>query len=204
MAFTVAVKIQSFISDAWVKSPISFVPITNVDSSFRGDNRTFSSSDSSGVTYRTKQYLTFKVDNASMSYEAYADTGVTVRRDVNVFTKEVSETAAKASTSGITTQYGPDNYVVGGASDRLQVRCSGSAADPLIPGAPAVDYEFLLTLYRDGTIKVDANHDGYPCYEVYARLNSGSWKTLYQFTQGNPTNLFPPMEVRANKSLKLF
>lgn len=94
--------------------------------------------------------------------------------------------------------------MTGAADDRIQIRCICDSRNPFEPFAPAINYTFTITVYKNGTVTMSGTHDGFPCYEAYVRLNSGSWKTLYQFSQQTIASLGGAEEIDMNKSLKLF
>lgn len=73
MAFSVALKIQTFIADPFVLG----VPTGNSFTYYSGDDRGFSTSENAG--YRTKQYLTFNFNNDGASWQGFTDTGQTHR-----------------------------------------------------------------------------------------------------------------------------
>lgn len=51
---------------------------------------------------------------------------------------------------------------------KVAVKCRCEASDPLISGAPAIDYTITITIDKAaGTYSIQGSHDGYPAYEIY-------------------------------------
>lgn len=186
MAFSAAVKIQTFISEDWMLYP--FTNDRNNTLYFKGDNRSFTSSDN--ASFRTKQYLAFDYTSSSgkFSFSGNTDTGTTELKKVDNRTGASSITKGKASPSTIQHQvtYQDDK--------RIQIKCVCSSSNPLVSVAPAIDYNFYVTLFMDGRVELEGNHDAFPCYEVYARANNGAWKPIYQFRETTIDKLAPPVD----------
>ncbi|MDF9412405.1 DUF3238 domain-containing protein [Brevibacillus laterosporus] len=86
-------------------------------------------------------------------------------------------------------------------SKQVKYKVVCSSANPLVPNAPAIDYEFKVTLNSDGTGTFEGLHDGFPNYEVYIDTDNsmGNRKNVvYTFDIADhnetPASLFPPME----------
>ncbi|GIP46329.1 hypothetical protein J45TS6_47880 [Paenibacillus sp. J45TS6] len=193
MAISFAVRIISFISEAWVNSPFDPPsPAYKVD--FKGDNRTFSK-DMENASYRTVQQINFKFDNNSGDWNKYAKTGITTERLTNRNTGKVTYSTGQASVSGITAKLDA-SHLLGENSDWIRVLCEGAVADPLIGVAPAVNYKFYVYANKQGKIELEGMHDGYPSFEVYAQVNGGTWQNIYLFEEQTVASLFPPMEIK--------
>lgn len=193
MAFSAALKIRTFIAEDWVDFPSS---LEYYRTEFQGDNRGFTSSDN--VTFRTKQYISFDYNGSNgFSYSADTDTGTTHERTTYLGTGKSTIRSGKADKNTITQQ------LITRDANKIQIKCICSSKNPRVNFAPAIDYEFYVTLYSNGKIELTGNHDGFPCYEAYVRVNNGSWQTFYQKSQRYITDLAPPAEITANATKQL-
>ncbi|MFD1887121.1 DUF3238 domain-containing protein [Paenibacillus wenxiniae] len=196
MAFSAAVKIQTFISEDWILFP--FTNDRNYTLHFKGDHRSFTSSDN--ASFRTKQYLSFNYTSADgkFTFNGDEDTGTTELRKTNNRTGASSIVKGKASPSTITHE------VTYRDEKRIQIKCVCDSSNPLVSVAPAINYTFNITLFMDGRVELEGNHDAFPCYEVYARANNGAWKPIYQFTETTIDKLAPPVDEFIYKIERLF
>ncbi|MCQ4085691.1 DUF3238 domain-containing protein [Saccharibacillus sp. JS10] len=199
MAFSVALKLQTFIVE-----PVVFgVPTGNAIVYYSGDNRGFSTSEN--ASYRTKQYLTFNFDNNGASWQGFTDTGQTHRSVVRPGDAIIWSDTLKQNPNTIThSLVASSSKMTGAADDRIQIKCICDSRNPFEPFAPAINYTFTVTVYKNGVVSINGTQDGFPSYEAYVRLNSGSWKTLHQFSQQTIASLAPPEEINVNKTLNLF
>lgn len=64
-----------------------------------------------------------------------------------------------------------------------------SASNPLNAAAPAADYLLAIRVNKNGTVHVEAVHDGFPCYEFYKQVDFGSFELIYthDFRETNDT-----------------
>ncbi|MFD1991898.1 DUF3238 domain-containing protein [Paenibacillus nicotianae] len=195
MAFSAAIKIRSFIAEDWVDFPNS---VEQYKVEFKGDNRSFTTADN--VTARTRQYLTFKYSTGSGGFEFSGDTrtGTTFERLTNLFTKKVSITSDKADDNTIRHE------VVSKDATKIKIKCICHSANPKMTGAPAIDYVFYITLHNTGKLELEGIHDGFPCYEVYARYNNNDWQTVYTFKEQTILSLFGEPEISVKKTKQLF
>ncbi|MCZ7593312.1 MAG: DUF3238 domain-containing protein [Kiritimatiellae bacterium] len=102
-----------------------------------------------------------------------------------------------ASTSGM-------NITVNRLTNRkVEAVIVGSAANPLVPFAPAIDYDFTVTIDStdplNSTYQITGSHDGFPAYEVYI-----SNQRIHEHdpiaTGEGPLSLGPPKEHNVNHS----
>ncbi|WP_268625133.1 DUF3238 domain-containing protein [Paenibacillus alvei] len=81
----------------------------------------------------------------------------------------------------------------------------GSAANPLNTDAPAIDWEYNVTVDNKGKVTVKGNHDGFLAHEIYRRVDKGTPVTIYthdpRVTGDTPISLFPPMERSVDKTV---
>jgi RHS repeat-associated protein len=86
----------------------------------------------------------------------------------------------------------------------------GSAGNPLVPFAPAIDYNFQITIVpgEDGKfhVVVSGSHDAFPAYEVFVTPANEQATLFYWF---NPKTgalevfeLFPPKDVKVGEEDK--
>jgi hypothetical protein len=83
------------------------------------------------------------------------------------------------------------------ASERgeVVVHATGEGANPLLPVAPAIDYEvsIMFDFSRPDAVlfNVLGDHDAFPNYEIYI-----GGRAVYQYGHGQhgPSQLFPPLE----------
>ena len=101
--------------------------------------------------------------------------------------------------SGGLACYPPERLGTTANTSKNRVRCLGSAADPLVPGSPDLDYDFTHTLewgVRKVAFTVTGCHDGYPSYEVF--LNGQPM--LRHSDDGNILSLFGWCSVPVNET----
>ncbi len=53
---------------------------------------------------------------------------------------------------------------------------SASASNPLNVYAPPVDYVLNVCVKQDGSIDIQGEHDGFPCFEFYKQVDFGSFE----------------------------
>jgi hypothetical protein len=179
--------------DAWLLFAIE--PTQTVY--FEGDNRSFNPYTANTFNFRTAQQI--EIDFTSRSIAAYANTGFTTRKIVYP-NGQTEYTTAHASTSGITCTN------ISWGSGQVSFHLAVDSSNPLVLGAPAINYDFDVTVYSDGTVKVTGAHDGFPAYEMYKCINNGSsWYTIYQYNpydNGKDVSaLAPPEDVSVSRTV---
>ena len=180
---------------------------------FAGDNRSFSATAGS---YKTRQLVTV------VAKEAADEDGI---KDDTTPANLVGETKAYASDAledGSIDAADDDGVLndchllhdrgrASNASMRISVtridahkvsaHLFGGAANPLVIGAPAIDWDFTITLDTSGSQPqwtLQGAHDSFPAYEIY--INNVS---IYAFDPGPPPytlvdhlgGLFPPLDI---------
>lgn len=101
--------------------------------------------------------------------------------------------SATASTNTLT------NGPVQPSGNEVLVHFEADAANPLAPGAPAINLvvDFHIDL-EHRTAKLLGNHDGFPAYEAYVTANGGAGTAVYTYdprdADEDPSALFPPMD----------
>jgi Protein of unknown function (DUF3238) len=102
--------------------------------------------------------------------------------------------------------------VARGGGKHIIVSATGHGKSPLYGGSPAIDYDFRYHICQYPNfqfagqwllVRFKGQHDGFPNYETYARVNGGAWITIYQFSHAAdplaPLGLLPPMVKEAVK-----
>ncbi len=215
------ISFSSFIPSDHVPGPpqarCGFPPTNRL--SFEGDNRGF---DSAATSFRTRQVVTVVADESvdadglvggsdqnlvgetrSYAPDALADGVIDAADNDGVLGDCVLlHGAATASTSGMqiaVTRVGPE---------RVRARLFGGAGNPLVFGAPAIDWDFTIEIDVSGPSPqwtLNGAHDGFPAYEIY--ING---QTIYTYSPGTPPfglgdllKLFPPLDVDVSASGQL-
>ncbi|WP_308637508.1 DUF3238 domain-containing protein [Paenibacillus silvisoli] len=146
-------------------------PETGFTHEYAGDAREFTPAAVHTGRNRVEQEVV--VDFAKRKLFTYADTGYTTLR----VTKPggISEfKQGKASTEGVTVA--DETWEASSVSFVMKA----SAANPLRPAAPAVDYEMRVIVHEeDGTVEVKGSHDGFPCFEFYKQVDFGGFELLH-------------------------
>lgn len=81
-------------------------------------------------------------------------------------------------------------------SDKLSFRAIGSAGNPLVDGAPAIDYDMKFEVDKNGLVCTSGRHDGFPNYEIYKQVDGNYPVPLLTYDHGSKDafSLFPPMD----------
>lgn len=105
--------------------------------------------------------------------------------------KLVNSETGQASTSGLT-------YTKRVENDVLYIDCKCAAGNPLILGAPKINYEFTLKVTRPGSVRITGKHDGFPAYEFWRKLDGKTAKQVWlhdpRVTGDTVLSLGMPME----------
>jgi RHS repeat-associated protein len=161
--------IKTFIPAASVTDPLGRV--------FTGDARGFSTNPS--ASYRTLQMLRVETDPAKAANPLRSqvrNTGRTGRLQPN-------PASGKASVEGLVANGSRD------AQGNAAVTVQGSATNPLVPGAPSIDYNLNIVASPSGeSVSVTGTQDGFPAMEIYVRNEQGQVMTVYQFDPASVGN----------------
>ncbi|MGZ8888876.1 MAG: DUF3238 domain-containing protein [Halobacteriota archaeon] len=170
-------------------------PLTGSRTYFKGDQREFTPYTRNTLNYRTAQEIW--VDFQNRKFTHWENIGITHKKTVYPDGRVAFESAqASRSCIKVLWAYFSDNY--------CQFRSTASCTNPLAPVAPASDYDFTVTVYRNGTVHIQGSHDGFPAYEVYKNIdNSPKWIEIYRHdprrTGENQYDLAPPMDHDIDK-----
>lgn len=194
MPSLVIVRLCSFIPSAWIF--FATVPLIGaLKIEFEGDDRGFTPYPADALRFRSAQE--FWVDFNRRSVTHYRDTGTTTARTTWI-NGRVTYHSAKVSSTCLT--YSNETWGDGYVSFRAKSTC----ANPLVPVAPAADYEFTITVWNTGRVRVRGTHDGFPAYEIYKRIGN-VFTPIYLFDPAQygqtVASLAPPMEFSMDKTV---
>jgi hypothetical protein len=182
---------------------------------FAGDDRGF---DPNATSFRTRQTVGVVPEQStnesgvdtppaeqvgeSKSYapDALADGKLTAADDdATLHDCHLLDNRAFASTDGMHVDVTRVN------AHQVKAHLYGGAGNPLVFGAPAIDWDLNLTIDTSGSKPhwtLTGAHDGFPAYEVYV-----NGQTLYTYSPGpgpygfgDILKLFPPLDVSVNTS----
>lgn len=145
-------------------------PPTGLTLEFQGDGREFTPHAANTGRCRVEQEVV--VDFVKRRITSFAATGITV----------VKVTATDGTITYQQGQASSDNIVVEQEvwyEDAVAFTMRASAANPLRPDAPTVDYIVHVTASQYGDVRVKGSHDGFPCYEFYKQLDYGDFHLLH-------------------------
>ncbi|MBJ6360746.1 DUF3238 domain-containing protein [Paenibacillus sp. GCM10012307] len=195
MANIVTLRFAAFIPQAWIE----YMRTTAVIIQYNGNNREFTYyTENQPELSKIVQHIVCDFGNKEIKY--FKSTGSTTERTLDIKTGEVLRTAyGHASTEGLTMS----NASITSTSATFKLRAS--VGNPLNTDAPAIDWDYTVTVGSDGKVTVNGNHDGYPAHEIYKRINSGTPVAIYKHdpreTGDTILSLFPPMEKSVNRTV---
>ncbi|MEK4739051.1 MULTISPECIES: DUF3238 domain-containing protein [Bacillus] len=137
---------------------------------FEGDSREFTPHAVNTMRSRVEQEVV--VDFYKEEVFSYANTGITTEKVTNP-DGSVNKRTGKASTENIVCTD------ISWNSDGVQFKMSASASNPLNVYAPPVDYLLTVCVNKDGSIDIQGEHDGFPCFEFYKQVDFGSFEQIY-------------------------
>lgn len=184
-------RLRTFIPQA----RILFSQIGNTYVYFKGDGR----GPSWTGTHRTMQKFIIDTSKENYGLSASKNVGSTTREGYVGTTLTATETDT-ASSTGITHSYEVRS------DDNLYITCKCAVANPLVVGAPDIDYEFVIKVTRAGSVRIAGQHDGFPAYELWRKFsNETNAKKVFSYdpiTAGeDELALFPPMDKSADVGL---
>lgn len=196
MATIVKIRGSAFIGGLqWL--PAVTDPATGITYEYAGDAREFSPATVNTGRSRVEQEVV--VDFVKRKLFSFANTGITILRQTMAGgLTEMKQ--SKASIDGVTVE----GETWGAMTCSFTMKAS--AADPLRPDAPALDYELHITVHgEDGKVEVRGRHDGFPCYEFYKQVDFGDFEQLYahdcRVTGDTPAAMAGEMEYQFERTL---
>jgi hypothetical protein len=177
----------------------TYIPFENA-LNFVGDNR---GPRQNGGTYRTEQIVRIETnpnvkDNPLISHSA--NTGVTMMITPNGIVSSKSDPSGKFNADVMRTE--------NNNGDNATINLSGSASNPLVLFAPAIDYNINISIMpgqngESDNVEVKGTHDGFPAYEIWVESDGKEGKLIYNYTPGNNSTdmlkLYPPEDVNIKK-----
>ncbi|MFD2330790.1 DUF3238 domain-containing protein [Cohnella sp. GCM10020058] len=149
---------------------------------FQGDgsNRAFGVNQ---YTVRTLQYGVINLDYNSVVGLNY------VGKTHQINSKGEVTREGRASNGNMFWSEG--NLSPNGGSNYTSIGASTSAGNPLVVGAPAIDYTTNIKIAGKQYVTVTTSLDKFPAYEGYLSINGGPFNTLYQYKAvGGFSNLY--------------
>ncbi|WP_422657047.1 DUF3238 domain-containing protein [Paenibacillus sp. EC2-1] len=190
----VKVRASVFIPMAWT-DPTKDLETGNVVQ-FEGDSREFTAYTVNTMRSRIEQEVI--IDFHKKEIFTYKNTGITTKKVIST-DDSVHTKTGKASTEGILCT----DLIWG--SDDVKFQMSASASNPLNDYAPPVDYLLNVQVTKDGTVKMQGTHDGFPCFEFYKQVNFGPFEQIYTHdfreTGDTPESMAGEMEYSFKKLL---
>ena len=164
---------------------------------FKGDNRR--SAAWSTLAYRTSH--SFVIDTSPANYRVTATPKV---NDTTVIYESVSGSVGEQTAGQEPTCLSYKKRVEAGIL-YLDVKCH--CANPMVPLAPHIDYEFTLKITRTGSVRITGRHDGFPAYEFWRNIEgkAGGPELVYTHnplvTGDTVKSLYPPMDKTVDQGL---
>lgn len=81
------------------------------------------------------------------------------------------------------------------AGDNASLTVSGSAANPLVPGAPAIDYTFQVSVVPGQPPQISGSHNAFPAYTVTVIDKSGKIVGTYQYSPKSESEAFKLIDL---------
>jgi len=189
----VDVKIVTFIPEKWINLLGQSVTDADHGVQFNGNNRGFTSV--YGENFKTYQILSINTSDLSQNYY-HEETGQTIKRTwITSPTNAYAYQYDQVSTSCLS------HTKDASGSDWVRYIMHGDCANPLMDGAPAINWEIKLTIHKDGTVHAYGDHDGYPNFEIYKSYDGGSWTKIYTKSHGSISNLGPGLDVHFDETV---
>ena len=165
MTNIVKIRASVFIPMSWTEAKKNME--TGKVIQFEGDSREFTPYAVNAMRSRVEQEVV--VDFYKEELFSYANTGITTEK-ITSPDGSVSKRTGKASTENIVCTDITWN------SEGAQFKMSASASNPLNVYAPPVDYVLNVCVKQDGSIDIQGEHDGFPCFEFYKQVDFGSFE----------------------------
>ncbi|PGL73154.1 DUF3238 domain-containing protein [Bacillus sp. AFS055030] len=137
---------------------------------FEGDSREFTPFAVNTMRSRIEQEVI--VDFYKKKIFTYANTGITTMR-VTASNGSISKATGKASSEQILCKN------IKWSNDEVSFQMSASASNPLNVNAPTADFLLNVQAKSDGSLTIQGEHDGFPCYEFYKQVDFGPFEDIY-------------------------
>ncbi|MBJ6360939.1 DUF3238 domain-containing protein [Paenibacillus sp. GCM10012307] len=205
----VAVRVAVWLPFDWIQ----FSNTPSLTTWYKGDGTPAQRGGTNGFNpdspnFRLAQQVNITINDTTGKMTAaypYKNTGISYKKTLekNLVPPRETITSRQASDSGMVykevSNTGKD---ASGNPGKFVFKLTGAVSEPFQWYAPDIDYDFKITVYSTGLVQVEGAHDGFPCYEVYKKVNGSPWATVYNWdgpAQGKDLlALFPPMDVTVN------
>lgn len=164
----IKIRASVFIPTSWTE-PKKDIKTGNLIQ-FEGDSREFTPNAVNAMRSRIEQEVV--VDFYKKEIFTHANTGITTER-ITTPNGSVNKRSGQASTKDILCTD------IVWSSDDVRFQMSASASNPLNSFAPPVDYLLTVQIKIDGTVDIQGEHDGFPCYEFYKQVNFGPFEEIH-------------------------
>jgi len=162
---------------------------------FHGDGR---GNEWSSLDYRTSQSFVLDTSKSDYGFSYANKVGDTTVYYYDKFNKLYKTDTKSQGTTGL----GVSKYV--GTDDNLYITVTCDVANPIVIGAPAINYNFQIRVTRTGSVRITGNHDGCPSYEFWRKIDSNAAKLAWNYVMDSALDLAklaPPMEEYVDKGL---
>ncbi|WP_157722042.1 DUF3238 domain-containing protein [Tumebacillus avium] len=184
-------------STDWIYlTAVPIAPGSYVQYYYLGDERDFNPYTANTQDFRTAQH--FEIDFYYHTFASYKNTGISNQKTIVFPTLKVDYSQAQVSPNCLSVNW------VDFQRDYCQISMKCDCADPFIDVAPAVNYDFIITVHSNGYVQVTGTHDGFPAFEIYKSFDNGAtWGTVYKYDprpiEAGLTELFPGHSITVNK-----
>jgi len=187
MANLVEVRVTAFIPDQWIYFSSNDYGQTH----FEGNNRTFTYfTENQSKLYKMAQHVVVNFTNQTV--KVFNDVGPTRERFTSILGKETFKEGQ--------TDTKKMSYTTTINSNQATIYLRGAASNPNVNLAPDIDWEYNITVTKNGQVTVVGAHDGYPNHEMYKRVDQGTPVSIFQFNKQTLASLVAPMEHSVNIS----
>jgi len=174
---------------------VTYIPGDRVTAPITG--RTFNANGNgqgeNGLNFKSRQFVLVETDKAisvNPQVDAKGRAGTTVQYNSDGSVKAVAQD--------------PDSTVQQGATRNqdgsVNVNFTGDLANPLQPGAPAIDFNVNVTCSGGTCSASSGGHDGFPAYRIEVTNEAGQTTQIYNYDPNKagkgPGSLFPPMDCK--------
>lgn len=190
----------------------TFIPFSNA-LGFKGDNR--GPSTNTSASFRTSHTVKVETDPKVSTNPLIGDdggkTGITILsenyRDQRNMFNDNAGIRGKAKEGRAGGFFATVSRSDANGGDNVVISFIGSSSNPLVPGSPAIDYDFQITIVpgKEGgmpNIHVTGSHDGFPAYEINVHNQNGNaYQIYYHIPSGSwdIRKLLPKKDVEVKK-----
>ncbi|KAI6912618.1 hypothetical protein D0869_04229 [Hortaea werneckii] len=172
------------VTKPWPKHPgktmieglTTFLPVFG--GCFVGDQRGFSSDDKATARMHSRAWVQIGPDMGSKGYKMQQQHFCSPTTKVDCDDGSIKDEGTAGNEGMKFTE------VAGGSANRVSLKLKAGAGNPLVPGAPKIDYEGVLTIDRvKKFVEFSGKVDDFPSFEAYAMIDG---KGPYKIKQLGP------------------